>query len=44
MSQEQKETQYYTPQEYFDLEEQAEYKSEYWDGEILAMSGGSIKS
>jgi Uma2 family endonuclease len=30
-----------TPQEYLDLEEQAEYKSEYYQGEIFAMSGGS---
>jgi Uma2 family endonuclease len=30
-----------TPREYLDLEEQAEYKSEYYQGEIFAMSGGS---
>jgi Uma2 family endonuclease len=30
-----------TPQEYLDLEELAEYKSEYYQGEIFAMSGGS---
>jgi len=28
-------------EEYFDLEETAEYKSEYYQGEILAMAGGS---
>ncbi len=32
---------YYTVEEYFDLEETAEYKSEYYQGEILAMAGGS---
>lgn len=31
----------YTKEEYFVLEEQAEYKSEYHNGEIVAMSGGS---
>jgi Uma2 family endonuclease len=30
-----------TPQKYLDLEELAEYKSEYYQGEIFAMSGGS---
>jgi len=33
---------YYTPEEYLALERAAEYKSEYLDGEILAMSGASI--
>jgi len=32
---------YMTPEEYLALERQAEYKSEYFDGEILAMSGAS---
>lgn len=32
---------FYTLQEYFDLEETAEYKSEYYQGEIFAMAGGS---
>jgi len=32
---------YYTLEEYFDLEETAEYKSEYYQGEIFAMAGGS---
>lgn len=30
---------YYTPEEYFTIEERAEYRSEYVDGEIFAMSG-----
>jgi Uma2 family endonuclease len=30
-----------TPEEYLDLEEKAEYKSEYMDGEIFAMAGAS---
>jgi len=30
-----------TPEEYLVLEEQADYKSEYWNGEIFAMSGAS---
>ena len=32
-------THYYTPEEYLALEEQAEYKSEYHDGEIIPMRG-----
>jgi Uma2 family endonuclease len=32
---------YYTPQEYLAVEEEAGYKSEYFQGEIFAMSGGS---
>ena len=32
---------YYTREEYLALEEKAEYKSEYYDGEIFAMAGGS---
>jgi len=32
---------YYTGAEYLELEEQAEYKSEFYNGEIFAMSGGS---
>ncbi len=28
-----------TPGEYLELERKAEYKSEYFDGEIFAMSG-----
>ncbi len=31
----------YTPEEYLELEEKALYKSEYHDGEIIAMTGGS---
>lgn len=33
---------YYTPAEYLELEEKAESKSEYVDGQILPMAGGSI--
>jgi Uma2 family endonuclease len=32
---------YFTPEEYLLLEENAEYKSEYRDGEIIAMTGGT---
>ncbi|HXH70414.1 MAG TPA: Uma2 family endonuclease [Pyrinomonadaceae bacterium] len=32
----------YTPSEYLALEEKAETKSEYWNGEIVAMSGAKI--
>jgi|SRR5579883_1971371 len=32
-----------TPEEYNELERQSEYKSEYYDGEIFAMSGASLK-
>ncbi len=32
----------YTPGEYLALEEKAETKSEYWNGEIVAMSGARI--
>ncbi len=32
---------YYTPDEYLALERQAEYKSEYFNGEIFAMTGAS---
>jgi Uma2 family endonuclease len=31
----------YTPEEYLALEENAEYKSEYHDGEIVPMTGGT---
>jgi Uma2 family endonuclease len=31
----------YTPEEYLELEEKAEYKSEYRDGEIVPMTGGT---
>jgi Uma2 family endonuclease len=33
---------YYTPEEYLELEEAAEYKNEYRDGEIVPMTGASI--
>lgn len=32
---------YYSPQEYLKLEAKAEYKSEYRDGEIIPMTGGT---
>lgn len=32
---------YYTPEEYLELEENAEYKNEYRDGEIVPMTGGT---
>jgi len=32
---------YYTPEEYLELEEKAEYKHEYRDGEIVPMTGGT---
>jgi Uma2 family endonuclease len=32
----------YTPAEYLALEEQAEFRSEYHDGEIIPMAGGSF--
>ncbi|MGB6169243.1 MAG: Uma2 family endonuclease [Geitlerinemataceae cyanobacterium] len=31
----------YTPEEYLELEEKADYKSEYRDGEIISMTGGT---
>lgn len=34
--------QYYTPKEYLELEETAEYKSEYIDGRIVPMAGASL--
>jgi Uma2 family endonuclease len=35
------EKRYYTPEEYLELEETAEYKNEYRDGEIVPMTGGT---
>ncbi|GET39502.1 Uma2 family endonuclease [Microseira wollei] len=35
------EQRYYTPEEYLALEEAAEYKSEYHDGVIIPMTGGT---
>jgi Uma2 family endonuclease len=33
----------YTPQEYYALERDATYKSDYYDGEIFAMAGGTTR-
>jgi Uma2 family endonuclease len=33
----------FTPKEYYDLEHKAEYKSDYYDGEIFAMAGGTSR-
>ena len=43
MAQPLKKKEYYTKQEYLEMESLAEYKSEYYNGEIFAMSGGSPK-
>ena len=32
---------YYTPEEYLEVEEEAEFRSEYRDGEIIPMTGGT---
>lgn len=37
----QTEKHHYTPEEYLELEEKAEYKNEYRDGEIISMTGGT---
>ncbi|QSJ19899.1 Uma2 family endonuclease [Nostoc sp. UHCC 0702] len=37
----QTEKRHYTPEEYLELEEQAEYKNEYRSGEIIPMTGGT---
>jgi len=34
---------YITPEEYLALEREAEYKSEYFDGEIFAMSAATTE-
>jgi Uma2 family endonuclease len=34
--------QFITPEEYLALEEKADHKSEYYNGEMFAMSGGSV--
>ena len=33
---------YITPEQYLDIERAAEYRSEYFDGEMFAMSGGML--
>ncbi len=33
---------FFSTEEYFKMEENAEYKSEYYDGEIFAMTGASF--
>ena len=33
----------YTPAEYLELEEKAEFRSEYRDGEIVPMAGGTTR-
>jgi Uma2 family endonuclease len=43
MSLKAKKQKYYTPEEYLVLEESAEFRSEFDDGEIVAMAGSSIK-
>ena len=37
----QSQSRYYTPEEYLEWEEQADYKSEYRDGVIIPMTGGT---
>lgn len=36
------EKQYYSPEEYLALEEVAEYKSEYFDGQIIPMRSNEM--
>jgi Uma2 family endonuclease len=33
---------YLTPEQYLEIERKAEYKSEYYQGEMFAMSGASL--
>ena len=32
---------YLTPEQYLEIEEKADFKSEYWDGQMYAMAGGT---
>ena len=36
-------TRRYTPDEYYRLEVQADHRSEFFDGKIFAMAGGSLR-
>lgn len=38
----QEKTVFYTPEEYLNLEDHAEFKSEYYQGEIFSMAGASL--
>ncbi len=40
----QTEKRYYTPEEYLELEEKAEYKNEYRDGEIISSHNAKNSS
>lgn len=42
MALKEKKTKYYTPEEYLAMEEKAEFRSEYDNGIITAMAGGSL--
>ena len=37
----QRQKHYYSPEQYLELEENAEFKHEYHDGEIIEMTGGT---
>jgi Uma2 family endonuclease len=42
MGQAAEQIQYFTKEQYLDMEMKAQFKSEYYNGEIFAMSGGSL--